>query len=140
VLAHFTAGAKKGAERGARESTAHADALDADCRKLSQAKLNTAQSHKDIHRPIDGADYGRNFVFRREARCIENIGAGFLVSLETRDGVVEIRPVVQVIFGASGEGEGEGKRACYRGCRADSLHRVFFFVDWLVRAIGGIFD
>ena len=102
VLSHFSPSAKKGAKGGASESTADADALDSNRRKGGQAQLDALQSHEDVHRAIDRADHRGDVVLAGEAWRIENIGARFLIGLQTLDRVSEVRPADQVVFGSCG--------------------------------------
>src|SRR5579864_4743163 len=87
VLLHFAGGAEKSAEGSARKSAADADALDAERRQFRQGELDTLQSHQDIDRAIDRSDHSGDVVFGSEAGSIEHISTGFLISLETTDGV-----------------------------------------------------
>ena len=100
VLLHFPPGAKKGAQGGASESAADADAPDSNCRESGQAQLGALQSHEDVHRAIDRADHRGDVVLAGDAWRLENIGARFLIGLQTLDRVSEVSPADQVVFGS----------------------------------------
>ncbi len=79
------------------QAAAHGDPGHAHCSQLRHARETRHQKHvqRSVHRTNHLGDLGNV----REARGVDDVGAGLLVSLEPSDGVREIAPAAQVVLG-----------------------------------------
>src|SRR5262249_54265092 len=109
VLAYFSGSTKKSAEGSSGESTADADPLDTQFRKLREAQLNPLQAHDYVHGAVHGTDHRGDILLALETRRIQNVGPCILIRLKPFDGVLEVWAAHQVVLRPRRQQEGKGQ-------------------------------
>jgi len=141
MLLHFPSGAEEGRpgrrERERCRTLTRLTPIAERAARLSGAPSNPMRTFTGRSTELTTA---ANVVLACDAGRVENIGARFLIGLETLDRVSEVTPADQVVLSSCSERErkAQGARTLSRG--ADSFSRKRFFIDGAVRVPGRVLD
>ena len=126
------------ADRVERERATDRYPLDPDLLELRHRWRPRPREH--VHREADRLDDASDVLGARQARRVEDVGAGALVRLQAGDRVRQVLPAVDVVLRSRRDDEVDGAAVGDFDGRGDALRREVQLVDRVVLVTGEVLD
>jgi F420-dependent oxidoreductase-like protein len=127
LVTQLSGGADQRAQGCERERATNRDPADARLSEFGHGRDSVNGQHVD--RAVDLAHDQADVLDVAQARGIENVGTGLLVSLQPGDRVSQVGPAAQVVLRAGGEDKPDVARVRGLSRRRDAFGREFHGVD-----------